>query len=113
MLHNTLFLLLASLFVHYSFAAYQLVQDYSGDAFWQGFDFFTDSDPTGGLVQFQSLEDANATGLAGFIEGGNASFAIYMGVDTEKVAPEGRASVRVASAQTFQHALVIADIVHM
>ncbi|KIW21780.1 uncharacterized protein PV07_12792, partial [Cladophialophora immunda] len=94
-------------------AVYQLIQDYSSDAFWQGFDFFTDPDPTDALVQFQSLEQANATGIAGFIEGGNASFAIYMGVDTENVAPQGRASVGVSSSQSFQHALVIADIVHM
>ncbi|EXJ93458.1 endo-1,3(4)-beta-glucanase [Capronia coronata CBS 617.96] len=113
MLHNKLLLLLAGLFFQTTFAAYQLQQDYSGDAFWQGFDFFTDADPTDGLVQFKSLEEANSTGLAGFIEGENASFAIYMGVDTEEVAPQGRASVRVSSTQTFQHALVIADIVHM
>ena len=107
------FLLLVSSFVKTSFAAYQLVHDYSGDAFWQGFDFFTDSDPTDGLVQFQSLESANSSGIAGLIDGGNASLAIYMGVDTEKFAPEGRAAVRVSSSQSFQHGLVIADIVHM
>ena len=106
-------LLLASIFLQTTFAAYQLIQDYSGDAFWQGFDFFTDPDPTDGLVQFQSLEAANASGIAGFIDSGNASYAIYMGVDTEKIAPEGRAAVRVSSSESFQHALVIADIVHM
>ncbi|KIW79960.1 hypothetical protein Z517_06575 [Fonsecaea pedrosoi CBS 271.37] len=109
----SLVMLLVSIVLKPTLAVYQLVQDYSGDAFWQGFDFFTDPDPTDGLVQFQSLEQANSTGIAGFIEGGNASFAIYMGVDTENVAPQGRASVRVSSTQSFQHALVIADIVHM
>ncbi|OCT52629.1 putative glycosidase C21B10.07 [Cladophialophora carrionii] len=113
MVATALLLLLVSVFFQAAFAAYQIVQDYSGDAFWQGFDFFTDPDPTDGLVQFQSLEAANSSGIAGFIDGGNASFAIYMGVDTEKVAPEGRAAVRVTSSQSFQHGLVIADIVHM
>ncbi|KAL6251593.1 hypothetical protein RBB50_001803 [Rhinocladiella similis] len=105
--------LLVGIFLTPTRATYQLVHDYSGDAFWTGFDFFTDRDPTDGLVQFQSLESANATGLAGFIETGNSSMAIFMGVDTEQVAPEGRASVRVSSNETFQHALVIADISHM
>lgn len=113
MLFNAWYLLLVSIFSRTTLATYQLLQDYSGDAFWQGFDFFTGADPTEGLVQYKSLEEANSTSLAGFIDGGNSSFAIYMGVDTEKVAPEGRASVRVSSTQTFQHALVIADIVHM
>ena len=113
MFGTTFLLLLVSTLLRTSFAAYQLIEDYSGDAFWQGFDFFTDSDPTDGLVQFQSLEAANSTGIAGFIDGGNSSFAIFMGVDTENVAPEGRAAVRVTSSKTFQHALVIADIVHM
>jgi hypothetical protein len=113
MRQSTVLLLLASTLFPATFATYELVQDYSGDAFWQGFDFFTDADPTDGLVQFQSLEEANSTGLAGFIDGGNSSFAIYMGVDTEQIAPQGRASVRVTSNKTFQHALVIADIVHM
>lgn len=113
MRRTTVSLLLASALFPTTFATYQLIQDYSGDAFWQGFDFFTDPDPTDGLVKFQSLEEANSTGLAGFIEGGNSSYAIYMGVDTEEIAPQGRASVRVTSTQTFQHALVIADIVHM
>ncbi|KAK4943663.1 hypothetical protein LTR10_016760 [Elasticomyces elasticus] len=113
MLPTHCLLLLVSALFQTTFATYQLVQDYTGDAFWQGFEFFTEADPTDGLVQFQSLEQANATGLAGFIESGNSSLAVYMGVDTTKVAPEGRASIRVSSTQTFQHALVIADIAHM
>jgi len=106
-------LLLTTALVRHTLATYQLVQDYSGDAFWQNFDFFTDPDPTDGHVQFQSLEAANSSGIAGFMEGGNATRAIYMGVDSTEVAPNGRGAIRVSSNQTFQHALVIADIVHM
>lgn len=106
-------LLLVSLFISSSAASYRLVQDYSGDKFFQGFDFFTDPDPTDGHVQFVPLQTANDTSLAGFMEGGNATTAIFMGVDSTEIAPKGRAAIRVASNQTFQHALVIADIVHM
>lgn len=94
-------------------ARYNLVQDYSGDNFFNEFDFFTEPDPTQGHVVYKSMVDANATGLAGFIDGGNATNAIYMGVDTKQVAPEGRGSVRVTSKQSYQHFLMIADIVHM
>ena len=106
-------MLLVSQLVPFTTATYRLVKDYSGDAFWQSFEFFTDPDPTDGHVEYIPLEAANATGIAGFLDGGNSSYAIFMGVDTKEVAPQGRASVRVSSDDTFQHALVIADVVHM
>ncbi len=59
------------------------------------------------------MANANDTGLAGFTTGGDATNAIYMGVDATAIAPDGRGAVRVSSKQSFQHALVIADIVHM
>ena len=101
------------LFLHKAQAAYVLADDYSGETFFNLFDFFTDPDPTNGHVQFQSMSQANATGLAGFMDGGNATKAVYMGVDTTSEAPKGRGALRVQSKKTYQHALVIADIVHM
>lgn len=116
-MHTTIFatslLVSFSILSHTARAAYVLADDYSGDAFFQSFDFFTDADPTNGHVKYQSMENANATGLVGFMDGGNATKAIYMGVDTSKEASEGRDSVRVSSKKSYQHALVIADIVHM
>ncbi|RMZ83979.1 hypothetical protein DV737_g1281, partial [Chaetothyriales sp. CBS 132003] len=106
-------LLLAGALTHTTSASYSLLQDYSGNAFFEGFDFFTDADPTAGHVQFQNITSANETGLAGFIDIGNASQAVFMGVDSTGVTPEGRGAVRVSSRQSFQHALVIADIAHM
>lgn len=109
---KNLILLLASLAMNVA-ARYQLAQDYSGLNFYRGFDFFTDPDPTQGHVQYKSMAYANATGIAGFLNGGNATNAIYMAVDTAEVAPQGRASVRVTSKQSFDRFLMIADIVHM
>lgn len=94
-------------------SAYVIADDYSGEAFFRSFDFFTDADPTNGHVKFQSMANANATGLAGFVDGGNATKAIYLGVDSTNNASDGRDSVRVQSQKSYQHALVIADIVHM
>jgi hypothetical protein len=76
-------------------------------------DFFSDPDPTEGHVQYQTLESANSTGLAGFMQSEIATRAIFMSVDATTVAPDGRGSVRVSSKQSFNHALVIADILHM
>lgn len=109
---TSVFLLLASVVPH-ALASYNLVQDYTGDAFYQNFQFFSNPDPTEGHVQYQTLEAANTTGLAGFMTSGGASKAIFMSVDSTAVAPDGRGSVRVESKQSFNHALVIADIVHM
>ncbi|RMZ79645.1 hypothetical protein DV738_g3139, partial [Chaetothyriales sp. CBS 135597] len=106
-------LLLVSALTQTTSAAYSLLQDYSGNAFFEGFDFFTGPDPTAGHVQFHDITSANQTGLAGFINTGNGSEAVFMGVDSTQVAPNGRGAVRVSSRQSFQHALVIVDIAHM
>ena len=111
---NGLFVLLVGLTITVTVSArYQLVQDYSGTNFYRNFDFFTGPDPTQGHVQYKNIVDANATGIAGFINGGNATNAVFMAVDTSEVAPQGRGSVRVTSKQSFDRFLLVADIVHM
>lgn len=113
MARQSILLLLVSM-ISSSLATYSLKDDYSGDAFFQQMDFFTESDPTDGLVSFQSMESANSTGLAGFIAADNqTSKAVYMAVDSTTIAPEGRGSVRVQSQETYNHGLFIIDIAHM
>lgn len=106
-------LLLASIFFTSSIATYTLAQDYTGANFFNGFDFFTGADPTSGHVQFVNMHTANSTGIAGIMSGGSANNAVYLGVDSTTVAPQGRGAIRVTSSKSFQHALVIADIAHM
>ena len=113
MFTSSTFLLLASTFIPSTIAQYALSQDYSGANFFTGFDFFTAADPTDGHVQFVDMETANQTGIAGIMSGGSADNAVYLGVDSTNVAPQGRGAIRVSSSQAFQHALVIADIAHM
>jgi hypothetical protein len=112
MFAKLVFVLLVSM-LSPSFAAYTLIQDYSGDAFFENFKFFNATDPTNGHVTYQDLASANDTGLAGFMTGGGIEKAIFMTVDSEKVAPDGRGSVRVESQQFFNHGLFMIDIVHM
>ena len=93
---------------------YTLVQDYSGAKFFQGFNFFTQPDPTDGFVQFMSMAQSNDTGIAGIMTGGAADNAVYLGVETgNTTSSQGRNAIRVSSQQTFQHALMVADIAHM
>lgn len=113
MLSFRVLLLLAGTFFTSSSATYTLSQDYSGANFFNGFEFFTGADPTDGHVQFVDMGTANSTGIAGIMSGGSANSAVYLGVDSTSVAPQGRSAIRVTSSQTFQHALVIADIAHM
>ena len=102
-------------------AKYALTTDLSGANFFEGFTFFTGPDPTNGHVVFVDEETANATALAGFlpniVSNGNSTITaagpVYLGVDHTNVTPQGRPSVRLQSVQTFNHALVIADIAHM
>ena len=106
-------LLLVSLLITYSSALYSLTEDYTGAAFFEGFDWFTEADPTRGHVRFVNKQEANQTSMAGLVSGGLANSAVYMGLDTINQAPEGRPSVRVSSSKSFDHGLFIADIVHM
>lgn len=106
-------LLLASICAPVAQATYNLQTDYTGGKFFNGFEFFTETDPTDGTVTFLDESTANATGLAGFIDAGNGNLAVYMAADTTSSSGTGRGSVRVSSTQTYQHGLFIIDILHI
>ncbi|TVY62767.1 putative endo-1,3(4)-beta-glucanase, partial [Lachnellula suecica] len=91
---------------------YNLDTSLSGQSFFEGFDFYTGSDPTHGFVNFLGGPQAEIKGLAG--PGPNG--ASYMGVDhttTLSTSGPGRNSVRITSKKSWTHGLFIADIEHM
>ncbi|MCJ1329307.1 hypothetical protein MMC10_005986 [Thelotrema lepadinum] len=92
-------------------AAYKLVDDYTANTFWNGFQFFDDADPTAGTVKYMDRVTANKQSLAGNLP--NMGNAIYMGVDSVSQAPDGRASVRISSNKSYNKGLFIVDIQHM
>lgn len=98
---------------------YQLTADFSGQNFFNSFNFFSDPDPTNGHVQYVNMTTANSTGLAGFLTNTHNNDTtrppqVYLGVDsTNPSTPSGRPSTRVSSIRTFNHSLIIADIQHM
>ncbi|KAJ6119251.1 hypothetical protein N7523_003531 [Penicillium sp. IBT 18751x] len=97
------------LFAHLSAAGYTLHADYgTDDSFFNGFDFYTDKDPTDGYVSYVDQSTASSNGL---ISTGGGS--VYIGVDHSNTASSGRQSVRLQSTQTYTHGLVILDLEHM
>lgn len=92
--------------------AYQLVEQHKGLNFYDGFDFFTDADPTHGNVQYQSRSDAISKQLIGVVPSNKTDFPIYMGVDHTSITAN-RPAVRLTSKKSFNHALVLIDVQHM
>jgi hypothetical protein len=90
-------------------AGYNLDVAYDKTNFFNSFDFFTDTDPTKGFVEYVNGQTAQQEGLAVYAKGG-----VFMGVDTKTMnPPRGRKSVRVTSKKAFNRGLFVADIAHM
>lgn len=84
-------------------SSWSLSESISGQQFFDQFDWFTDKDPTNGLVLYQSQEDARAANLSYVDDSGN----FVMAVDTVEVALEGRRSVRIASKSTYADGIYV------
>ncbi|KAM3075399.1 hypothetical protein ACMFMG_007162 [Clarireedia jacksonii] len=100
------------LFTSHAFQTYNLDTKYEGPEFFNGWDFFTNSDPTHGFVTYLNEDDASSAGILGK----NGYGPAYMGVDHTNVldpAGPGRNSLRITSKKSWTHGLFIADIEHM
>ncbi|KAF2500098.1 hypothetical protein BU16DRAFT_601746 [Lophium mytilinum] len=89
-------------------AHYSLVDDYTKEKFFPGFDFFTGPDPTSGFVQYQTLEQSIANQYIGYLNN-----SIYIGADYTNKTPQGRPSVRVEGKKAYNQGLLVADVLHM
>lgn len=92
---------------------YQLIDDYNPTNFFSRFNFFTETDPTNGHVQYVDRATAERNGFATTTNG-----VARLSVDTTNkfpvgIAGGGRSSVRVISNNAYTHGLFIADIKHM
>ncbi|RMJ25310.1 hypothetical protein PHISP_03842 [Aspergillus sp. HF37] len=93
-------------------SSYQLVNNWHGENFFDGFNFFTAPDPTNGFVNYVDKATAQSTGLIDVFPDGN----VYMGVDwTTTLSPNGpgRNSVRIESKEAYETGLFILDLEHM
>lgn len=90
-------------------AAYTIKDSFNSTNFFDGFTFFSGTDPTNGFVAYQTALSSNNSGLAGYSDG-----AAYLGVDSTTVNPTGgRQSVRLESKARWTKGLFVADIKHM
>jgi len=90
-------------------SAYKLVDNYTGNNFFNQFQFFTGGDPTHGYVTYLNQGEANSRGLT-FVQDG----IVHIHSDATNVASgAGRASVRLTSNKVYNHALFIIDVTHM
>lgn len=102
-------LIVAAGLVRSGLAIYNLAEDYSGNSFFDKFDFFTGDDPTHGYVNYVDRGNAQAQGLIN-TDGGHP----YIGVDFRRQASgRGRDSVRLTSKRSYNHMLVVIDVQHM
>ena len=92
--------------------SYQLLENWHGDTFWDGWDFFDASDPTNGFVTYTNQSHAEDTGLIDITSRGS----LYMGVDHKsKLDPSGpgRESVRIETKGFYKEGLYVLDLEHM
>lgn len=92
-----------------SSSPWKLKQSYQGSSFFDGWDFFTGSDPTNGQVTYVDQNTAQSANLIDINDAGNA----VMRVETTPQVQSTRQSVRISSKLTYTGALVIMDSVHM
>lgn len=91
---------------------YTLDTSYDSTNFFDGWDFETFADPTGGFVTYQDQSTAQSQGLAKYQNG-----QVYLGVDNTTTLSSssgaGRSSLRLQTQKTWTKMLVVADIAHM
>ena len=88
--------------------AWTLQTDYSGNNFFDKFNFYSGADPTHGFVQYQNKENAQALGLASM-----QNNRILIKPDNKTVTPNGRPSVRLESVARYNSGLFLFDVNHM
>ena len=95
---------------HGALGAYVATDAFTPSNFFDQFTFFSDPDPTNGMVEFADRAKAISNTLIATAP--QANNAIYLGVDSKaKIAK--RPSVRITSKQMWDKGLFIADVLHM
>ncbi|KAJ3856807.1 glycoside hydrolase family 16 protein [Lentinula lateritia] len=91
------------------YTSWKLIEAHNGSDFFQGWSFFTGSDPTHGVVDYLDKNDATSAGLAYVNSAGNA----VMSVDTTNNLTGNRKSVRITTSSQYDQGIWILDALHM
>ncbi|CAD6499822.1 BgTH12-03928 [Blumeria graminis f. sp. triticale] len=112
---HSLFGLLAVTCTSTTLSAYILSADdtYSGNSFFDKFNFYNNGDPNRGFVQYQDQNTAYNSKLISI----NQAQQAYIGVDSSNVldlnSGRGRSSIRLETKKTYQYGLFVLDLAHM
>jgi hypothetical protein len=87
--------------------AYQLQESYTPSNFFDTFNFFSGADPNKGFVKYRTKADATTLGLIK-----KNTDDVSIAVDSTSYDQDGRSSVRLESANTYNGGLFIADFSH-
>ncbi|KAF8916325.1 glycoside hydrolase family 16 protein [Mucidula mucida] len=88
-------------------ATYELEDMYTGESFLDEWDFYSDADPTNGLVNYQTKEDAISKGLA-FVQD-DGTTVLQVDNTTYLSSGQSRDSVRISSKKQYNGGLFIAS----
>ncbi|KAL3474610.1 concanavalin A-like lectin/glucanase domain-containing protein [Aspergillus californicus] len=91
---------------------YRLVDTYAGSSFFDMFDYFTESDPTGGFVRYVNASTALTQNLTTTTTTTTPNRALLRVDDQTAYTPTGRASIRLESKARYDNGLFIFDIMH-
>ncbi|KAI0314130.1 glycoside hydrolase family 16 protein [Amylostereum chailletii] len=89
---------------------YLLTDTFTGQDFFDGFDWIAEPDPTEGLVQYVDKATAQSEGLA-TVEGGN--FFLRADAQTILTGDTGRKSSRIQSVKSWDLHVSVYNVVHM
>ena len=81
-----------------------------GNNFYDGFSFFSQPDPTEGLVNYVTLSEARSKNLT---HADDNSFVIRGDATRKLSGGKGRDSVRIQSKKTYTTHVQILDLIHM
>lgn len=98
---------------NYTTLSYSLVDTYSGDTFFDQFNYFTGYDPTNGFVHYVPQAQAESLNLT-YASNDSAVLRVdtSVGPGDNPDASTGRFSVRVESKNTYENGLFVFDIKH-
>jgi hypothetical protein len=98
---------------NYTNLSYSLTDTYSGENFFDNFDYFTGYDPTSGFVHYVPQAQAESLNLT-YATSDTAVLKVdtSVGPESEPNASTGRFSVRITSQKTYENGLFIFDVRH-
>jgi len=88
---------------------WKLTESHEGQDFFNGWSWYTDPDPTHGIVQYVDQNTAFSKGLAQINSAGNA----VMRIETTQTVQNNRQSVRITTDSSFNGGLLVMDALHM